>query len=171
MSYEIYCKDSLKWLSQQPNGSLNNVVTGIPDLNEVNLSLDEYLDFFQKTAQLIFEKVTGDGYCIFVQTDRRIDGQWIDKSYLLTNVAYHHHLKLIWHKIVCQRDIGKTDLYHPTYSHVLCYTQTGTLESLSQMSSLSVRSYMRMRPRIILRKSSSITSQTKEKTKIYHESI
>ena len=36
---------------------------------------------------------------------------------------------MIWHKIVCRRDVGKNDIYRPTYSHVLCYSITGTTGS------------------------------------------
>jgi hypothetical protein len=31
----------------------------------------------------------------------------------------------MWHKIVLQRDVDKTDLHRPTYSHFLCYSVTG----------------------------------------------
>lgn len=127
MTVDVLCTDSVKWLQEQSKHSIKNIVTGIPDLNELgDITLDEYLIFFNHVSQLIFERITKNGYCVFIQTDRRIDGQWIDKSYLLTDMAYHMGLKLLWHKIVCQRDVGKTDLYRPTYSHVICYTYTGT---------------------------------------------
>jgi hypothetical protein len=34
-------------------------------------------------------------------------------------------MNLLWHKIVLQRDVGKTDLHRPTYSHFLCYSKHG----------------------------------------------
>jgi hypothetical protein len=125
--FKVECVDSLKWLQSQPDQSVPNFVTGIPDLNELgDLSVEEYLNFFDSVSHLIFKKVRPDGYCIFIQTDRRIGGQWIDKSFFLTKMAYQHNAKLIWHKIVCQRDVGKTDLHRPTYSHMLCYTVKGS---------------------------------------------
>lgn len=132
MSFQILCEESLQWLKKQPDASIPNFVTGIPDLNELNylsnqeISIEQYQQFFNQTAQYIFQKVKQDGYCIFVQTDRKINGQLIDKSYLLTHIAYQYGFKLLWHKIVCQRDIGKIDLFRPTYSHFLCYTIKGT---------------------------------------------
>lgn len=128
MQFNVLCQDSLAWLSEQEDHSVPNFITGIPDLNELgkDQSLDTYLPFFKNAAGLMFQKVMRNGYCIFVQTDRKYDGQLVDKSYLLTNMAYKYGLKLLWHKIVCQRDVGKTDLFRPTYSHFLCYSYDGT---------------------------------------------
>ncbi len=127
MSFELLCQDSLKWLKKQPDHSIPNVVTGICDLNEMGkeTTLKTYLTFFTSISNLIFRKTRPDGYCIFIQTDRKYDGQLIDKSHLLTTLAEKQGLKLLWHKIICQRDVGKTDLFRPTYSHFLCYSQTG----------------------------------------------
>ncbi len=128
MLFKILCQDSIKWLKQQQNHSIPNFITGIPDLNELgeNFSQTDYLKLFSEIAQLIFKKVKKNGYAIFIQTDRKIDGKLIDKSYLLTNEAYKLGFKLVWHKIVCQRDVGKKDLFRPTYSHFLCYTINGS---------------------------------------------
>lgn len=128
MSFEILCQDSVKWLEDQPNNSVRNFITGIPDLNELGDTFDQkkYIEFFNRVSLLIFKKIKRNGYAIFLQTDRKINGQLIDKSYLLTHMAYSCGFKLVWHKIVCQRDVGKKDLFRPTYSHFLCYTITGS---------------------------------------------
>lgn len=132
MPFQIICTESLQWLQKQADNSIHNFVTGIPDLNELHLlsndeiTIDKYVSFFNVVAELILQKVRDDGYCIFIQTDRKINGQLIDKSYFLTNIAYKLGFKLVWHKIVCQREVGKKDLFRPTYSHFLCYTQKGT---------------------------------------------
>ena len=127
MSYKILTLDSLKWLSKQPDRSIKNVITGIPDMGELDkMDIDGYLQFFVKCAALIFTKISEDGYCIFIQTDRKYDKQLIDKSYILTKTACEFGFKLLWHKIVCQRDVGKKDLFRPTYSHMLCYSIKGT---------------------------------------------
>jgi hypothetical protein len=128
LNWSILCQDSVLWLKSQPDQSISNVITGIPDLNELGPDTDKkkYLEFFNEVSQLIFKKLQPDGYAIFVQTDRKYDGALIDKSYLLTDSAYKCGLKLVWHKMVCQRDVGKKDLYRPTYSHFLCYTLKGS---------------------------------------------
>jgi len=122
---KIVCDDAVRWLNAQPDGSLDNVVTGICDLNETDMTLDQYLDFFYKVAGFIMKKVSPQGYAIFVQTDRRYQGRWIDKSYILTETAVNAGLLLKWHKIVLLRSVGATDLHRPTYSHFLCYSRSG----------------------------------------------
>lgn len=116
--------DSLLWLKKQDN--LPNVVTGICDLNETGFTLDEYLEFFEKIINLIFKKLDKAGYAIFIQTDRKYNKTWIDKSAIITEISKKYGLKVIWHKIILNRDVGKIDLYRPTYSHMLCYSYTGT---------------------------------------------
>ena len=125
MSRQIYCQDAVEWLSAQPDHSLDNIVTGICDLDETPMPLSEYLDFFYRIATLIMTKVAPEGYAIFIQTDRKYEGRWIDKSYILTDVATHCGLKLKWHKIVLLRGVGATDLHRPGYSHMLCYSMEG----------------------------------------------
>lgn len=132
--FKVIKADSVKWLKSQPDHSIKNVITGMPDLNEIKSTLksknpadqiEEYVKFFENVAGLIFQKVDPKGYCIFIQTDRKYNRQWLDKSFLLTKQAYAHGLRLLWHKIVLVRNVGKSDLFRPTYSHFLCYSIKG----------------------------------------------
>lgn len=126
MSRQIIVADSLKWLSGLRPKSIPNVVTGICDMDEINLDLPKYLDFFKKIANLIFSKTDPNGYAIFIQTDRKYQREWIDKSALLSECARQNGFKMVWHKIQLLRDVDGTDLHRPTYSHVLAYTVNGT---------------------------------------------
>lgn len=125
MSREIINADAVKWLSEQPDKSLDNIVTGICDMNEMGLKddIDKYLRFFRSTTALILQKVKG--YAIFIQTDRKYNKSWIDKSYHLTDVALGMNYKMLWHKIVLRRNVDATDLHRPTYSHMLCFSING----------------------------------------------
>ncbi len=121
MSREIILADSRKWLAQIGDESIPNILTGICDQNEIDLSMEQYLNFFEKIADLCFKKLSKNGYAIFIQTDRKYNKNWIDKSFLLTNSAVNNGLKLIWHKIVLLRGVDRTDLHRPTYAHMMCY--------------------------------------------------
>ena len=121
---QIIVADSLIWLKKQKN--IPNVITGICDLDETNMNMKDYLIFFKQVATLIFKNLSKNGYAIFMQTDRKYNKEWIDKSSILTNIALENGLKLVWHKIILNRDVGKIDLFRPTYSHMLCYTYEGT---------------------------------------------
>lgn len=137
---KIIVADSLKWLATQKE--LPNVITGICDLDETTMDFNNYIKFFNKIAELIFKKLSKDGYAIFTQTDRKYNKEWIDKSYILTKCAYKYGLKLVWHKIILNRAVGGTDLFRPTYSHILCYTYNGTSGAATpDVLNISERSY------------------------------
>lgn len=130
MSVEIICDDALNWLKKQKNNTVGNFLTGICDLDEMGgISMEKYLNFLNKVVNLIFEKLHDDGYAIFIQTDRKYNRSWIDKSYLISKIAHTHGLKMIWHKIVLHRSVNATDTYRPTYAHMLCYSKNGTTGS------------------------------------------
>jgi hypothetical protein len=121
----IVCCDALEWLAGQPY--LENVVTGIPDAYEIkNNDTCDYIDFFQTAATRILSRMVPDGYAIFVQTDRKKNKTWISKSTILITTASTLGFKLVWHKIILNRDLGATDLFRPTYAHMLCFTKTGS---------------------------------------------
>jgi len=126
MSTEIICDDALVWLKKQK--SLPNVVTGVCDLDEMpeGTTMNEYLAFYTDILEEIFSKLQDNCYAIFIQTDRKYQKSWIDKSYITTNIAQKHKIKVIWHKIVLHRGVDKSDLHRPTYAHVLCYSRNGT---------------------------------------------
>ncbi len=123
MSREIIVADSLQYLRGVK--SLPNVVTGLCDLDETDMDMSQYLQFFKDIASLIFTKLDKVGYAIFIQTDRKYQGSWLDKSYMLSDIAFSHGCKMVWHKIALHREVGRTDLHRPCYAHMLCYTYTG----------------------------------------------
>ena len=129
MSIEIICDDSLHWLKLQKNESIGNFVTGICDMDEINMSMPNYLKFIDKIVRLIFDKLAPDGYAIFIQTDRKYNRSWVDKSHIISKIADEYNLKMIWHKIVLHRSVDSTDTYRPTYAHMLCYSKNGTTGS------------------------------------------
>ena len=121
---KIVCEDALVWLKKQKDQSIPNFVTGICDMDETDMTIDKYLKFFNTVSNLMFKKLSKNGYCILIQTDRKYKKNWIDKSYLLTNNAINNGLKQIFHKIVLLRGVDRTDLHRPTYAHMLCYAHS-----------------------------------------------
>lgn len=124
--YKLIHADSIKFLSKLANESIPIIVTGLPDMEELSITdPNKYISWFGNAANLIFQKTNPDGYAIFIQTDRKKNGQWIDKSYYLTKSAKSQNFNLIWHKICLTRPVNSTDLHRPTYNHVLCYSRSG----------------------------------------------
>jgi hypothetical protein len=120
----VYCQDAIPWLEKQKG--LGAIVTSIPEMDEMGMTLKDYLPFFRGAARRCLEAVKETGYCIFLQTDRKYKG-WIDKSYLITDEAEALGMRLLWHKIALRVEVGKADLYRPGYSHMLCYSKKGKI--------------------------------------------
>jgi hypothetical protein len=124
----ILCRDSLPWLAGQ-KGKLDAVVASIPEMDEVGLKEDDYVVFFRKAGRLCLEAVKDTGYCVFLQTDRKHNG-WIDKAYFLADEAQKLGINMIWHKIALRVDVGKSDIFRPGYSHMLCFSKKGKIKPI-----------------------------------------
>lgn len=126
MSYNLINADSLKWLQDIDDYYINNIVSGIPDLDETSFkSLNEYDKWFSNIVKLLFAKTNPYGYIILCQTDRKINGCWYDKSSVIHMIANEMNWKLMWHKIVLNRPVGSANLHRPTYSHLVCFSKYG----------------------------------------------
>jgi hypothetical protein len=121
-SRKVFCQDALQWLVK--NKEITCIITSVPEMDELKLDIKEYESFFRNAAKLIFEAITDDGYAIFLQTDRKHHG-WIDKGFWITDEAMKLGFHTVWKKIALTRDVGKADLFRPTYSNMLCFTRKG----------------------------------------------
>jgi len=126
----IICTDAFDWLKKQSDQSLDTIVTGIPDLdeleqlNDTKITKAQYISFFKDAVELVLKKVRPDEYAILMQTDRKWQGEWIDKSFLANTVAQRLDVKLLWHKVIQNRD--GVYLQRPTYTHLMAFSQQGT---------------------------------------------
>lgn len=121
---EIICCDAVPWLSQNTE-SFDSIVTSIPDQSEVHMPIDEYTEFFKEATRLCLNSVKPKGYCIFLQTDRKQKGLF-PKDFYITQEANRLGFRMMWHKIALRKEPGKTDLFRPTYSHMLCFSKKGS---------------------------------------------
>lgn len=141
-TFEIICSDALKWLKSQKDGSLDNIVTGIPDMDEVKKSPEKYQEFFYQATELIFQKLHPKSYAIFMVTDRKFQKKWIDKSFLIQLIAMRMGIPLRWHKIVLLRPVGSTHIQRPTYQHYLCFSlESGPGEATPDVMMCGHKSY------------------------------
>ena len=125
---QVLCQDALKWLSR--NDNIECIITSMPEMEEVNLKIKEYEVFFRATAKACISSIKDDGYCIFLQTDRKYHG-WVDKGYWITDEARTLGFHTVWKKIALTKEVGKADLFRPTYSTMLCFTKEGNVGKLS----------------------------------------
>lgn len=123
MPRAVECCDAVEWLSRQADHSLGHFITGIPDMNDVQMPPDQYRLWVHTVVKLCLQKAKPKAYVMFCQTDRKIQGEWFDKSTILVEAARAAGVPLRWHKIVLRKTC--VDLLKPTYSHMLCFSRRG----------------------------------------------
>lgn len=127
----VHCADALEWL--QDAGVLEgaSIVTSLPDVSEVGMSIEQWKPWFLEAATRVLRSVPDDGVAIFFQSDLKKGGVWIDKGYLVSRAAESVGMELLWHKIVCRRPPGTLTFGRPAYSHMLCFSR-GVREDLGR---------------------------------------
>jgi DNA methylase len=121
MKRKVRCCDGLRFL--RTASPVKAVITSLPDANEMNYRLDHYQTWFTDAASLLMSVVASDGVIIFYQTDRRYEGALLSKAALLCDTASSGGLRLLWHKIVLQRQVGTANLFRPAYSHMMAFSK------------------------------------------------
>src|SRR5688572_29358983 len=121
---QVWCEDALGWLERQRPLASCSVITSLPDVSGMpSLGLDGWRSWFIDAAELVLEATPDDGVTIFYQTDIKVDGTWVDKSYLCHRAAERANAPLLWHRIVCRKPAGESNFGRPAYSHLLCYSR------------------------------------------------
>jgi hypothetical protein len=119
----VICADSFVWLPA--NRDQGSIITSLPDASEIGIKdLGEYDTWVRRAAGECFLSASMGCPVIFVQTDRRKGGKQFSKSTLLQNIAVELGWFLVWHKIELSKEVGKSNLYRPTFRHMLCFGKT-----------------------------------------------
>ena len=123
-SREVYCTDAISWLKAVTVSPAHSYVASLPDISEFpNYKLTEWRNWFVEAATLILSKTPPTGVAIFFQSDVKVDGTWVDKSYLCQQAAERVGAQLLWHKIAARIQPGQTSFGRPSYSHIVCFSQ------------------------------------------------
>jgi hypothetical protein len=119
---KVHEADAIAWLQQQELAADAAFVTSLPNVDEFqHNNFDRWRTWFLAAATLVMDKTPEDSAAIFFQTDIKLDGIWIDKSFLLQQAAEQTNCELIWHKSVLRVPIGTTTNARPGYAHLLCF--------------------------------------------------
>jgi hypothetical protein len=120
----VHCADALAWLEGQGVLAGCSLITSMPDVSEFpSLTLDEWKEWFVRTASLVLSRCPDEGVSIFYQTDIKKEGTWVDKGYLVQKAAEQSGHALLWHKVVCRTPPGSITFGRPAYSHLLCFSR------------------------------------------------
>ncbi len=120
---EVICAEALGWLASHAAPPGASVVTSLPDVSELPMSLDGWRAWFVDATRAVLRWVPDDGAAVFYQSDVRHAGAWIDKSHLVLTAGDAEGATLLWHKIVCRRPPGTVAPGRPSYSHMLCLSR------------------------------------------------
>lgn len=99
------------------------IFTSLPDAAEVGMGTAQWEAWFTHAATVAIVATEHDGYTLFYQTDRRVDGALVDKAHLVCTAASAAGARVVWHKIAI-RGLG-TDLRRPNYAHLLAVSRRG----------------------------------------------
>ena len=124
MRYQLFNKDAIDFLREIPKQDA--IVVSLPDLKEMDLSLEEYERWYVGTIRLILSSIKETGYLFVYQTSSKDKGALIDKSFLINVAAKSEKARTLFHKIILRRDPGKVDLFRSGYSHLICISKKGS---------------------------------------------
>lgn len=116
----VHTAEALAWMEGEGIWTSASVITSLPDVSEVGLSLGDWRAWFIDAAAQTLAHVPDDGAAVFFQTDIKAEGGWVDKAYLVQRAMEQAGSRLLWHKIVCRRPPGTTTFGRPAYAHLLC---------------------------------------------------
>jgi len=119
---EVFCEDALGWMRSRGSWDAS-VLTSLPDVSEVGLSLADWRAWFTEAAALAIAGTPPTGAAIFFQTDIKAEGTWVDKGYLVQRAAEQAGAALLWHKVVCRRPPGTVTFGRPAWAHLICVSR------------------------------------------------
>lgn len=125
---EVHVADAMEWLAVQGVLRGCSLMTSLPDVSETGMSLPRWHDFFVEAARRVCAAVPPEGLAVFVQTDLRRDGAWIDKAALVAAGAAAADAQLLCKKIVCRRPPGSRSSAGASFSSMLVYGRGRTLD-------------------------------------------
>ena len=115
--------DAIAWLEGCSLSDDCALVTSLPDSSELRMRVADWERWFAATAELICRRTPERSVAIFFQTDVKLEGRWIDKSFFVQQGARAAGAELLWHKIVCRAPAGITTFGRPGYAHLLCFSR------------------------------------------------
>lgn len=117
----VFCDDAHNWLSKNKN--VKAMITSLPDMEEVCMGEKDWEDWIKKTCKLIINSLDDDGIVIFYQTDRKYNGQVIDKKTLISKEFIELDYKNIFNKIVLKQKPNTVNLFRPTFTNLFGFSK------------------------------------------------
>jgi hypothetical protein len=120
---EVHDGDGVAFLRAAPLAADVALVTSLPDVSELAMSLDDWREWFIGVASLACRQTHAGAVTMFFQSDIVHDGQWVDKGHLVSLAAERARVPCVFHKIVCRAPAGKA-IGRPGFSHLQAFSRT-----------------------------------------------
>lgn len=120
---EVINGDAVEWLRARPRQAGCSLVTSLPDVAELGVSISLWEGFFVEAASACLAAVPDEGVAVFLQTDKKVDGRWISKAGLVLHAAAADGSALLAHQIVCRHPPGTVSMGRPGFSHLLVFSR------------------------------------------------
>jgi len=135
---EVIQGDGVAWLQQAQLGPEHAIVTSVPDVSEMQprMPLAAWRALAIEITATACRKVAPASLVVLYQTDIKVDGRTIDKSYLAQHGAEQAGLHCLWHKIVCRTEPGNITYGRPAYGHWMAFS--AELQIVAEASSADV---------------------------------
>lgn len=118
-SREIICADALPWLGSDCPPCA--IVTSPAEQAEIGCTMEEWRDWYLRACELSFRALATGAPALIYSTDRKYNGGWVSKPYLMCVAAERAGVRLLWHKIVLRREPGACDVHRPGYTHLCAF--------------------------------------------------
>lgn len=124
--------DCLIGMADMLDNSVDLTITSPPDMDEVELYGQDYLDFISKVFTECSRVTKDNGFMVVINTDRKLDSLIEPKHILFHDIMSKLNFKIKDYKIFAKDYVGKVDLYRLTYSHIVVYTKKGKIPNVTQ---------------------------------------
>jgi len=120
---EVHVGDGVAFAREREWTEGEVLVTSLPDVSELKLSLPAWKEWFVETARLLCEQIHPRSLAVFYQSDIKRDGEWVDKGYLVSKAAEAATAHTLFHWVVCRAPAGTVTFGRPAYSHLLAFSR------------------------------------------------
>lgn len=120
---DVVCAEAVQWLRTHEAVADRAIVTSLPDVSEVGMSLAAWRTWFLDAVLAVVNATTPAQPAIFFQTDIKRDGHWIDKGALVVRAAEDAGAHVLFHKVVCRRPPGTNTYGRPAFTHLIAVSR------------------------------------------------
>jgi len=128
---DTFCMDALEWLRPGGVAPKSIILTGIPDVCEVQNfapTMQAWEAWFLRAAKCVLEALPPRGIAVLVQTDIRENGhgQVSKLSLVLRAASEVDGVTLLWHKVAHFGTVDESTQGAVKYSHMICFWRRGS---------------------------------------------